>query len=136
MILAMRWAGCHVGGSMMSGVLYDYSDALGWVPMWGEYADEVIEDYLEAYGLLVEDLELLKSAYRHDNMNCECVGQRLLVALFSNFSYFFNTSVILKKKKKGNRAMEKHIVTQAESHVWSRRGSNLLPFSPLSLCFV
>lgn len=45
------------------------SDALGWVPMWGEYADEVIEDYLEAYGLLVEDLELLKSAYRHDNMN-------------------------------------------------------------------
>ena len=39
--------------------------------MWGEYADEVIEDYLEANGLLVEDLELLKSAYRHDNMNCE-----------------------------------------------------------------
>lgn len=45
------------------------SESLGWVPMWGEYADEVIEDYLEAYGLLVEDLELLKSAYRDDNMN-------------------------------------------------------------------
>ncbi|XP_076462217.1 TPR repeat-containing protein DDB_G0287407-like [Babylonia areolata] len=45
------------------------SEALGWVPMWGEYADEVIEDYLEANGLLVEDLELLKSAYRDDNMN-------------------------------------------------------------------
>lgn len=39
--------------------------------MWGEYADEVIEDYLEAYGLLVEDLELLKSAYRDDNRNCK-----------------------------------------------------------------
>ena len=47
------------------------SDSLGWVPMWGEYADEVIEDYLEANGLLVEDLELLKSAYREDNTNCE-----------------------------------------------------------------
>ncbi|XP_025109541.1 telomerase protein component 1-like [Pomacea canaliculata] len=45
------------------------SESLGWVPMWGEYADEVIEDYLEAYGLLVEDLELLKSAYRDDNRN-------------------------------------------------------------------
>lgn len=40
--------------------------------MWGEYADEIVEDYLEAYGLLIEDLELLKSAYREDNKNCEC----------------------------------------------------------------
>jgi predicted choloylglycine hydrolase len=83
---------------MMSGVLYDFSDALGWVPMWGEYADEVIEDYLEAYGLLVEDLELLKSAYRHDNMNCECVGQRLLTLLFSQTFLIFSISVWLKKK--------------------------------------
>lgn len=47
------------------------SGSMSWVPMWGEYADEVIEDYLEANGLLVEDLELLKSAYREDNTNCE-----------------------------------------------------------------
>ncbi|ESO94433.1 hypothetical protein LOTGIDRAFT_232289 [Lottia gigantea] len=33
------------------------SESIGWVPMWGEYSDEVIEDYIEAYGLLVEDLE-------------------------------------------------------------------------------
>lgn len=47
-----------------------YSEALGWVPMWGEYPDEQIEDYLEAYGLLVEDLEVMYGAYRQDNQNC------------------------------------------------------------------
>ena len=41
--------------------------------MWGEYADEVIEDYIEAYGLLVEDLQVLYGAYREDNLNCESV---------------------------------------------------------------
>lgn len=47
------------------------SESIGWVPMWGEYADEVIEDYIEAYGLLVEDLQVLYGAYREDNLNCE-----------------------------------------------------------------
>lgn len=45
------------------------SEVLGWVPMWGEYPDELIEDYLEAYGLLVEDLEVMYGAYREDNQN-------------------------------------------------------------------
>ncbi|XP_067678320.1 TPR repeat-containing protein DDB_G0287407-like [Haliotis asinina] len=45
------------------------SESIGWVPMWGEYADEVIEDYIEAYGLLVEDLQVLYGAYREDNLN-------------------------------------------------------------------
>ncbi|KAK6179484.1 hypothetical protein SNE40_011834 [Patella caerulea] len=45
------------------------SESIGWVPMWGEYSDEVIEDYIEAYGLLVEDLEVLYGAYRDDNHN-------------------------------------------------------------------
>ena len=39
--------------------------------MWGEYPDELIEDYLEAYGLLVEDLEVMYGAYREDNQNCK-----------------------------------------------------------------
>ncbi|CAG5132430.1 unnamed protein product [Candidula unifasciata] len=45
------------------------SSSLGWVPLWGEYPEEVVEDYQEAYGLLYEDLELLSSAYREDNLN-------------------------------------------------------------------
>ncbi|XP_059178256.1 TPR repeat-containing protein DDB_G0287407-like isoform X2 [Physella acuta] len=43
--------------------------SLGWVPMWGEYPEEIVEDYQEAYGLLYEDLELLASAFREDNLN-------------------------------------------------------------------
>ncbi|CAL1546769.1 unnamed protein product [Lymnaea stagnalis] len=37
--------------------------------MWGEYPEEIVEDYQEAYGLLYEDLELLSSAFREDNLN-------------------------------------------------------------------
>ncbi|KAH9488299.1 hypothetical protein Btru_066897 [Bulinus truncatus] len=43
--------------------------SLGWVPLWGEYSEEIVEDYQEAYGLLYEDLELLSSAFREDNLN-------------------------------------------------------------------
>ncbi|XP_064604560.1 TPR repeat-containing protein DDB_G0287407-like isoform X2 [Liolophura sinensis] len=45
------------------------SESLGWIPMWGEYDDEMVEDFLEAYGLLVEDLEVMYGAYREDNHN-------------------------------------------------------------------
>lgn len=50
------------------------STSLGWVPLWGEYPEEVVEDYQEAYGLLYEDLELLSSAFREDNLNCKYRG--------------------------------------------------------------
>ena len=52
-----------------------YSEVLGWVPMWGEFPDDLIEDYLEAYGLLVEDLEVMYGAYREDNQNCKIVQE-------------------------------------------------------------
>ncbi|GFO48089.1 telomerase protein component 1 [Plakobranchus ocellatus] len=45
------------------------SSSLGWVPLWGEYSEEVVEDFQEAFGLLYEDLELLSSAFREDNSN-------------------------------------------------------------------
>ncbi|XP_045158536.2 TPR repeat-containing protein DDB_G0287407-like isoform X2 [Mercenaria mercenaria] len=45
------------------------SEGVGWVPMWGECPDEHIEDYIEAYGLLMEDLEVMYGAYREDNHN-------------------------------------------------------------------
>ncbi|RUS71321.1 hypothetical protein EGW08_020918 [Elysia chlorotica] len=45
------------------------SSSLGWVPLWGEYSEETVEDYQEAFGLLYEDLELLASAFREDNPN-------------------------------------------------------------------
>lgn len=45
------------------------SESIGWIPMWEEYPDEEVEDYMETYGLLVEDLEVMKAAYRQDNMN-------------------------------------------------------------------
>ena len=41
--------------------------------MWGEFPDDLIEDYLEAYGLLVEDLEVMYGAYREDNQNCKMI---------------------------------------------------------------
>ncbi|XP_061167339.1 TPR repeat-containing protein DDB_G0287407-like [Saccostrea echinata] len=44
-------------------------ESVGWIPMWEEYPDEDVEDFLETYGLLVEDLEVMKAAYRQDNMN-------------------------------------------------------------------
>lgn len=49
------------------------SEGVGWVPMWGDCPDEHIEDYIEAYGLLMEDLEVMNGAYREDNHNCKCV---------------------------------------------------------------
>ena len=55
--------------------LYCFSEVLGWVPMWGEFPDELIEDYLEAYGLLVEDLEVMYGAYREDNQNCKLLSR-------------------------------------------------------------
>ncbi|XP_033737542.1 LOW QUALITY PROTEIN: nephrocystin-3-like [Pecten maximus] len=45
------------------------SEALGWVPMWGEHSDDHIEDFIASYGLLVEDLEVMYGAYREDNHN-------------------------------------------------------------------
>lgn len=39
--------------------------------MWGECPDEHIEDYIDAYGLLMEDLEVMHGAYREDNHNCK-----------------------------------------------------------------
>ncbi|KAI8786853.1 telomerase protein component 1 [Biomphalaria glabrata] len=45
------------------------SSSLGWVPLWGDYSEEIVEDYQEAYGLLYEDLELLSSAFKEDNLN-------------------------------------------------------------------
>ncbi|XP_048761079.1 uncharacterized protein LOC125670136 [Ostrea edulis] len=44
-------------------------ESIGWIPMWEEFPDEDVENYLETYGLLVEDLEVMKAAYRQDNMN-------------------------------------------------------------------
>jgi len=52
-------------------LLLYYSEGVGWVPMWGECPDEHIEDYIEAYGLLMEDLEVMHGAYREDNHNCK-----------------------------------------------------------------
>ena len=46
-----------------------FSESVGWVPMWGECADEAIEDYIDTYGLLMEDLEVMYGAYREDNHN-------------------------------------------------------------------
>lgn len=51
------------------------SESIGWIPMWEEYPDEEVEDYMETYGLLVEDLEVMKAAYRQDNMNCKIIYQ-------------------------------------------------------------
>ncbi|XP_052774111.1 TPR repeat-containing protein DDB_G0287407-like [Mya arenaria] len=45
------------------------SEGVGWVPMWGECPDEHIEEYIQAYGLLMEDLEVMQGAYREDNHN-------------------------------------------------------------------
>lgn len=45
------------------------SEGVGWVPMWGDCPDEHIEDYIETYGLLMEDLEVMSGAYREDNHN-------------------------------------------------------------------
>ena len=45
--------------------------------MWGEFPDDLIEDYLEAYGLLVEDLEVMYGAYREDNQNCKMILNHL-----------------------------------------------------------
>lgn len=53
------------------------SESIGWIPMWEEYPDEDVEDYMETYGLLVEDLEVMKAAYRQDNMNCKTHIQTL-----------------------------------------------------------
>ena len=39
--------------------------------MWGDCPDEHIEDYIEVYGLLMEDLEVMYGAYREDNHNCK-----------------------------------------------------------------
>lgn len=47
--------------------------------MWEEYPDEEVEDYMETYGLLVEDLEVMKAAYRQDNMNCKIIYKYLHV---------------------------------------------------------
>lgn len=65
----------------LSGNIYylpsPYSESLGWIPMWGEYDDEMVEDFLEAYGLLVEDLEVMYGAYREDNHNCRSQERQL-----------------------------------------------------------
>ncbi|XP_071161707.1 TPR repeat-containing protein DDB_G0287407-like [Mytilus galloprovincialis] len=45
------------------------SESVGWVPMWDECPDEVVENYIEAYGLVVEDLEVMNGAFRQDNQN-------------------------------------------------------------------
>ncbi|KAK3090415.1 hypothetical protein FSP39_011663 [Pinctada imbricata] len=45
------------------------SESVGWIPMWDEYPDECVEDFIEAYGLLVEDLEVMSGAFREDNKN-------------------------------------------------------------------
>lgn len=39
--------------------------------MWDECPDEVVENYIEAYGLVVEDLEVMNGAFRQDNQNCK-----------------------------------------------------------------
>ncbi|KAL4235832.1 hypothetical protein ACF0H5_004222 [Mactra antiquata] len=45
------------------------SEGVGWVPMWGDCSDDHIEDFIDAYGLLMEDLEVMSGAYRDDNHN-------------------------------------------------------------------
>ncbi|WAR23724.1 Y7407-like protein [Mya arenaria] len=53
--------------------------SVGWVPMWGECPDEHIEEYIQAYGLLMEDLEkvpemerkfLLQSTSASEKLKC------------------------------------------------------------------
>lgn len=60
-------------------ILIVLSESIGWIPMWEEYPDEEVEDYMETYGLLVEDLEVMKAAYRQDNMNCKIIYKYLHV---------------------------------------------------------
>ena len=48
-----------------------FSESVGWVPMWDEYPDEDVGEFMEAYGLVVEDLEVMNGAFRQDNQNCE-----------------------------------------------------------------
>lgn len=54
--------------------------------MWGEYPDDLIEDYLEAYGLLVEDLEVMYGAYREDNQNCKEITAVLAMKLLKDLT--------------------------------------------------
>lgn len=50
--------------------------------MWEEYLDEEVEDYMEIYGLLVEDLEVMKVVYRQDNMNCKIIYRQFIDRIF------------------------------------------------------
>ncbi|KAH3849179.1 TPR repeat-containing protein DDB_G0287407-like [Dreissena polymorpha] len=45
------------------------SEGVGWVPMWGECPDEYVEEFIQAYGLLPEDIQVMSGAYREDNHN-------------------------------------------------------------------